>query len=117
METEEGSGFYIADGSLNFNEGRLSDIVVSLSAGACPEDGVIPASSVIATAVTGQRWHLPFEGLDEGLYCVSIDAFSADNLNLLIPGDWTWPFRGVGRLGINLDAGEAIFGCGFWLAV
>ncbi len=106
IETEEGSGFYIADGSLNFNEGRLSDIVVSLSAGACPEDGVIPASSVIATAVTGPDGIYRFEGLDEGLYCVSVDAFSDDNLNLLIPGDWTWPFRGVGLIGINLDAGE-----------
>jgi hypothetical protein len=61
---------------------------------------------VIATAVTGTDGIYRFEGLDEGLYCVSIDAFSDDNLNLLIPGDWTWPFRGVGRLGVNLDAGE-----------
>lgn len=106
IETEEGSGFYIADGSLNFNEGRLSDIEVSLSAGACPEDGVVPASSVIATAVTGPDGIYRFEGLDEGLYCVSVDAFSDNNLNLLIPGDWTWPFPGVGRVGVNLDAGE-----------
>ncbi|MCB9421188.1 MAG: hypothetical protein H6667_15410 [Ardenticatenaceae bacterium] len=106
VETEAGSGFYIADGTLNFNEGRLSDIEVSLSAGACPESGVVPASSVIATAVTGSDGVYRFEGLDEGLYCVSVDAFSDNNVNLLIPGDWTWPFRGVGMVGINLDAGE-----------
>lgn len=106
IETEEGSGFYIADGTLNFNEGRLSDIEVSLSAGACPENGLVPASSVIATAVTGPDGIYRFEGLDEGLYCVSVDAFSDNNINLLIPGDWTWPFRGVGLVGINLDAGE-----------
>ena len=106
IETEEGSGFYIADGSLNFNEGRLSDIEVSLSAGACPESGVVTASSVIATAVTGADGIYRFDGLDEGLYCVSVDAFSNANLELLIPGDWTWPFRGVGLAGVNLDAGE-----------
>ena len=113
VETEEGSGFYIADGSLNFSEGRLSDVVVSLSAGACPEDGVIPASSVIATATTGANGIYRLEGLNGGLYCVSIDAFGADNVDLLIPGDWTWPASGVGRLGINLDAGEEILDVDF----
>ena len=113
VETEEGSGFYVADGSLNFGEGRLSGITVSLSAGACPEDGVVASSSVIATAVTDNNGLYRLTDLDEGLYCVSIDAFSAANLNLLIPGDWTWPAYGVGRLGINLDAGEAILDIDF----
>lgn len=113
VETEEGSGFYVADGSLNFNEGRLSDIVVSLSAGACPDDGVIPAGSVIATATTGPDGIYRLEGLDAGLYCVSVDAFSDDNVNLLIPGDWTWPALGIGRYGINLDAGEEILDVDF----
>ncbi len=113
VETEEGSGFYVADGSLNFGEGRLSGITVSLSAGACPEDGIVPASSVIATAVTGDDGLYRLTDLDEGLYCVSIDAFSPANVDLLIPGDWTWPAYGVGRLGINLDAGEAILDIDF----
>lgn len=113
IETEAGSGFYVADGTLNFNERRLSDVVVSLSAGACPEDGVILASSVIATAVTGANGIYRFERLDSGLYCVSVDAFSSDNVNLLIPGDWTWPARGVGRLGINLRAGTEVLDVDF----
>ncbi|MCP4424304.1 MAG: hypothetical protein GY803_07435 [Chloroflexi bacterium] len=113
VETEDGSGIYVADGSLNFNEGRLSDITVSLSAGACPEDGVVPASSVIGTAVTDADGLYRLPDLDEGLYCVSVDAFSEENVNLLIPGDWTWPAYGVGRLGINLDAGEAILDVDF----
>jgi hypothetical protein len=113
IETEEGSGFYIADGTLNFSESRLSDVTVSLSAGACPEDGVIPASSVVATAVTGPDGIYRMEGLDEGVYCVSVNAFSDANLNLLIPGDWTWPAPGVGRYGINLDAGEEILDVDF----
>ncbi len=113
VETEEGSGFFVADGSLNFNEGRLSDIVVNLSAGACPEDGVVPASSIVATATTDADGLYRLPDLDEGLYCVSVDAFSSDNLNTLIPGDWTWPAFGVGRYGINLDAGEAILDVDF----
>jgi hypothetical protein len=36
----------------------------------------------------------------------SIIVEGGSNVNLPIPGDWTWPFRGVGLVGINLDAGE-----------
>jgi hypothetical protein len=106
VETAEGSGFYRADGSLNFNESVLPGITVILAEEACPLEGAIPEASILGTAVTDEEGLYRFTGLAGNTYCVSIDAFSADNINLLIPGDWTWPAPGLGRIGIRLAAGE-----------
>jgi inhibitor of cysteine peptidase len=102
----DGTGFYKADGSLNFNEPRLAGITVKLAADACPENAIVPDSTVLATTVTDSAGLYRFEGLAEGLYCVAIEPFSSENVDLLVPGDWTWPFYGVGLQGINLFAGE-----------
>lgn len=101
----DGTGFYRADGEL-INEPRLAGITVKLAAGACPADAIVPDSTVLATAVTDDAGLYRFEGLDDGLYCVAIEPFSSENVDLLIPGDWTWPNYGVGLQGINLVAGE-----------
>ncbi|MCP4418610.1 MAG: hypothetical protein GY805_18475 [Chloroflexi bacterium] len=102
----DGTGFYRADGSLNFSEPRLAGITVKLAADACPENAIVPDSTVLATTVTDSAGLYRFEGLDEGLYCVAIEPFSSENVDLLVPGDWTWPFYGVGLQGIDLAAGE-----------
>ena len=101
----DGTGFYRGDGEL-INEPRLAGITVKLAAGACPADAIVPDSTVLATAVTDDAGLYRFEGLDAGLYCVAIEPFSSENVDLLIPGDWTWPNYGVGLQGINLNAGE-----------
>lgn len=101
----DGTGFYRADGEL-INEPRLTGITVKLAAGACPTDAIVPDSTVLATTVTDEAGLYRFEGLDAGLYCVAIEPFSSENVDLLIPGDWTWPNYGVGLQGINLAAGE-----------
>ncbi len=101
----DGTGFYRGDGEL-INEPRLAGITVKLAAGACPADAIVPDSTVLATAVTDNAGLYRFEGLDAGLYCVAIEPFSSENVDLLIPGDWTWPNYGVGLQGINLFAGE-----------
>ena len=106
VETAEGSGFYRANGSLNFNETVLPGITVILAEEACPLEGAIPEASILGTAVTDEEGLYRFTGLGGNTYCVSIDAFSAENINLLIPGDWTWPAPGLGRIGIRLAAGE-----------
>ncbi|MCA9916979.1 MAG: hypothetical protein KC445_03460, partial [Anaerolineales bacterium] len=101
----DGTGFYRGDGEL-INEPRLAGITVKLAAGACPADAIVPDSNVLATAVTDDAGLYRFDGLDAGLYCVAIEPFSSENVDLLIPGDWTWPNYGVGLQGINLAAGE-----------
>ncbi|MCP4363022.1 MAG: hypothetical protein GY796_33875 [Chloroflexi bacterium] len=98
------TGFYRGDGSL-ISEPRLSGVTVLLATGACPDDGSPTANAVIATAVTDESGLYRFNDLDEGLYCVAIDGLSPENVNLLIPGNWTWPAPGTGRYGIDLGAG------------
>ena len=101
----DGTGFYRGDGELR-NEPRLEGITVKLAAGACPADAIVPDNTVLALAVTDSAGLYRFEGLDAGLYCVAIEPFSSENVDLMVPGDWTWPNYGVGLQGINLAAGE-----------
>jgi hypothetical protein len=106
VETEEGSGFYRGNGTYDTNELPLAGITVILGRGACPEGGVPTPANRLGTALTDEEGRYVFEGLDADIYCVSIDALSAENVDLLIPGNWTWPAPGTGRLGIRLAAGE-----------
>ena len=106
VETAPGSGRYRADGTLNFGERPLADILVQLSRGACPADGVVPRDTIITTTTTGADGLYRFSNLAAGTYCVSINAFDAANVNLLIPGDWTYPFFGTPLSGVVLTEGE-----------
>ena len=106
VETEEGSGFYRANGSYDANEAPIPGITIILGRGACPEGGVPTPANRLATTVTDEEGLYRFEELDADIYCVSIDALSPDNVDLLIPGNWTWPAPGTGRWGIRLAAGE-----------
>ncbi len=105
IEVGENSGVYIANGTYNTYESPIPELLVTLSNSACPTDGTIPPSSIIATTTTDEEGLYRFEGLDAGTYCVAINAFDEANLNLLIPGDWTYPFPGVGRWGVVLQVG------------
>lgn len=106
VETEEGSGFFRADGSLNFGEGPLPGITVLLGEGQCGEGGRIDPANLLSTTVTGEDGLYRFPNLAAGTYCVSIDALSPDNVDLMIPGNWTWPATGIGRTALRLAAGE-----------
>lgn len=104
IETESGSGVYIANGTYNTYESPISGLTISLSSGVCPADGTNPAS-VLATTTTDAEGLYGFTGLNAGAYCVWINAFATENIDLLIPGDWTFPARGVGGLTVTLAAG------------
>jgi hypothetical protein len=107
LETDVNSGVFIADGSFGPFETALSDISISLAGNACPGDGTLPiADAVIATAVTDEDGLYLFDGLSTGTYCIFMDALSEENVDLLIPGNWTWPATGVGRYTFILDPGE-----------
>lgn len=101
----DGTGFYRGDGTL-INEPRLAGITVILATGPCPDVGAPTPGTILQTAFTDENGLYRFPNLDEGLYCVAIDALSPANVNLLIPGNWTWPAPGTGAQGINLAAGE-----------
>ncbi len=106
VETEEGSGFYRGNGTFDNNESALAGITLVLGQGACPPGGIIEAANRLATTLSGEDGRYVFEGLDAGIYCVSIDALSPENVDLLIPGNWTWPAPGTGRSGLRLAAGQ-----------
>ena len=106
VETEEGSGFFRGNGTFDANEVSIPGITLVLGRGACPPGGLIAVADRLATAVSGEDGTYFFEGLDADIYCVSIDALSAENVDLLIPGNWTWPAPGTGRQGIRLSNGE-----------
>lgn len=106
VETEEGSGFYRGNGSFDANEAPLPGITLMLGRGACPPGGILSPANRLATTVSDADGLYRFEGLDADIYCVAIDALSPENVDLLIPGNWTWPAPGTGRLGIRLAAGE-----------
>ena len=106
VETEEGSGFFRGNGTFDTNEVGLPGITVVLGQGACPPGGIIAVADRLATAITDADGLYRFEALDADIYCVSIDALSPENVDLLIPGNWTWPAPGTGRQGIRLAGGE-----------
>jgi hypothetical protein len=107
QESGENSGFYTADGTFDALESGLGEIIISLAEEACPADGTLPpAGAVISTAVTDQDGRYLFEGLSEGTYCIFMDALSTENVDFLIPGNWTWPAAGVGRYTFVLGPGE-----------
>lgn len=106
VETESGSGFYRANGTFDASERPLPGITLILGQGACPEGGIPTPASRLATTVSDEKGLYRFEGLDAGIYCVAVDALSSENVDLLIPGNWTWPAPGTGRQGIRLALGE-----------
>ncbi len=107
IEFPEDSGFFIADGTYGAAESPLEGITISLASIACPADGSLPPEeAVTATTVTDEDGLYRFENLDQGTYCIFMDALSEENVDFLIPGNWTWPATGVGRYTFFLDPGE-----------
>lgn len=98
-------GAFRGDGTFQGVEEPLVGLTVTLAQGACPQVGTRPSSS-IATTLTGDDGTYVFDGLDSATYCIWVDAVSPANINLLIPGDFTWPANGVDRWTFILDPGE-----------
>ena len=107
VEFPEDSGIFVGDGSFGPGESPLSDILIGLADGACPTDGTFADdSALVSTTLTDGSGQYRFENLPEGTYCVFMDALDEEMVDLLIPGNWTWPGTGVGRYTFVLDPGE-----------
>jgi len=104
VELGEGSGYYVADGVYSTYERVIPNLTVSLSRGVCPSDNEFGAT--LAAAVTDETGIYRIEGLDKGNYCAWVDIYSTENVNLLIPGNWTWPATGIGYWTVVLVDGE-----------
>lgn len=91
-------GGLVANGLLEAGEPGLAGVVVELGVGACPSTG-------LATTTTDANGMYAFAGLSAGTYCISINALSATNETILIPGGWTYP-NAEGSATVTVGAGE-----------
>jgi hypothetical protein len=107
LEFPENSGLFIADGAYGPLETGLAEITISLATQSCPAAGSLPpADRILRTVQTTDDGQYLFQDLETGMYCIFMDALSDENVNFLIPGNWTWPATGVGRYTFFLDPGE-----------
>jgi len=107
VESPIEAGVFIGDGTFGAIDTPLSGILIGLAGEACAADGTFPAgSALLDTTLTGDDGQYLFEDLAEGTYCVFMDALNQATLDLLIPGNWTWPGTGVGQYTVVLDPGE-----------
>lgn len=97
----DGNGFYHADGMIQPTESYIAGVTISLWPGSCASN-----SGGTVGAVTDSDGRYTFSNLNPGDYCVSMNAASFGNAPLLLPGDWTFPARGIWYHQISLAPGE-----------
>jgi uncharacterized protein YraI len=97
----DGNGYYHADGMIQATESYIAGVTISLRPGPCSSN-----SGGTVGAVTNSNGRYTFANLNPGTYCVSMNAASPENVPLLLPGDWTFPARGIWYHQITLAPGE-----------
>lgn len=104
----DGNGDYHADGMIEPTEGYISGVTILLQLGSCLNNNNV---AVAATTDAGGRYI--FNNLGPGTYCVSMNAASPENGPRLLPGDWTFPARGIWYQEITLRAGDSAYPVNF----
>jgi len=104
----DGNGDYHADGMIQPNETYIPGITILLQQGACGTD-----NPVAVPTVTDSKGRYSFGNLQAGTYCVFMNAASPQNAPKLLPGDWTFPARGIWYQQITLHAGDNAYSVNF----
>jgi len=104
----DGNGDYHADGMIQPTETNIPGITVLLQLGPCRT-----GNSVAVPAVTDGTGRYSFGNLQAGTYCVSMNAASPQNAPLLLPGDWTFPARGIWYHELTLSTGDNAYSVNF----
>lgn len=104
----DGNGDYHADGMIQPTEGYIAGVAVLLQSGACAT-----GNPVAVTAVTDASGKYTFNNLQPGTYCVLMNAATPGNAAKLLPGDWTFPNRGIWYHEISLLAGGQAYSVNF----
>jgi hypothetical protein len=104
----DGNGDYHADGMIEPNEGYIAGVTVLLQTGRCATDNPVAVS-----AVTDAGGKYVFNSLPAGTYCVSMNAASPENAPALLPGDWTFPARGIWYQEVTLSGFDQAFPVNF----
>jgi hypothetical protein len=97
----DGNGGHHADGMIQPTENYIAGVTISLRPGPCTGN-----SGGTMGAVSNSNGRYTFADLNPGTYCVFMNAASPENAPLLLPGDWTFPARGIWYHQITLAAGE-----------
>lgn len=79
---------YPADGLMRPGETGFQGVIVVL------KSKIDNCSSTVDTTTTDVNGEYSFVGLVPGGYCVSVDALDPTNVNVLIPGGWSYPTAG-----------------------
>lgn len=104
----DGNGFYHADGMIQPTETYIAGVTILLQLGTCTNN-----NNVVVTAVTDGSGRYTFNSLQPATYCVSMNAAANGNGDKLLPGDWTFPARGIWYQEITLQAGQSAFPVNF----
>ncbi len=97
---------YGANGVYDPGEPGIPGVHVKLLQGSCV------SSTILQTAVTGPDGSFAFDNLAAGDYCVFSDSLEADNVSVLIPGNWTYPGYNINPVtqAVSLGNGEDFSG-------
>lgn len=104
----DGNGSHHADGMIQPAEGYIAGVTMLLQAGSCAD-----GNSVAVTAVTDASGKYTFGRLPPGTYCVSMNAVAGNNAAILLPGDWTFPARGIWYQEISLMGNDHAYPVNF----
>ncbi|MBE2224979.1 MAG: hypothetical protein IAF02_25795, partial [Anaerolineae bacterium] len=104
----DGNGDYHADGMIQPTETYIPGVTMFLQLGSCVNN-----NNVMVTAVTDSSGRYTFNSLQPATYCVSMNAAANGNGDKLLPGDWTFPARGIWYQEITLQAGQSAFPVNF----
>jgi len=102
----DSNGRYRADGMIQPTEEYIAGVTVLMQVESCANNPAAPVS-----VVTDASGKYSFNNLPSGTYCVFVNA--ADNANILLPGDWTYPQADIWYQEISLSAGEQVIPVNF----
>jgi hypothetical protein len=104
----DGNGEYHANGMIEPTESYIAGVTILLQAGSCATD-----NPEAVKAVTNASGKYVFNNLAPGTYCVFMNAASPENAPRLLPGDWTFPARGIWYQEITLLPGAQAYSVNF----
>lgn len=104
----DGSGDYHADGMIEPTETYIAGVLIQMQLGACANN-----NNGVVTAVTDNNGRYTFGGLQPVTYCISMNAAEGGNGAKLLPGDWTFPARGIWYQEITLSGGDHAYPVNF----
>lgn len=103
------NGGYHANGIPDAGEVGLSGVTILIQLGPCGTDN----PSLLVSTTTDSNGQYMFPELNGGTYCIQMNAAQGTNATLLLPGDWTYPAKGIWYSQVTIYPGEQRTGVNF----